>query len=146
MQCMKHAIERRDATQATLDKWLNKPFEWGKSDCARMGIDHLRNMGHKPKTSKARSWKTAVSAKAAIKRAGFNDLIEAIDDMGHLRIAGAYAIAGDIAIIEADNPLGCLCVCIGPNQWLALHEAAQGFTIIKIKKFKAVWRIEWQKR
>jgi hypothetical protein len=143
---MMNLIGRRDATQATLDKWLNTPFSWGNADCARMVIDHLRNMGHRPKIAKSGGWKTAASARAAIKRMGHADLIEVLDGWGLPRIEGAQAVAGDIAAIEADSPLGCLCVCIGPNQWLSLHEVAEGFTIVEISDFKAAWRIEWQKQ
>lgn len=143
---MMNLIDRRDATQATVDKWLNQPFEWGGADCARMTLDHLRNMGHRPKIAKAGAWKTPASARAAVRRMGCADLVEVIDKMGHARINGAQAIAGDIAAIEAGHPMGCLCVCIGPNQWLSLHEAAEGFTVVEIDQFLAAWRIEWQKQ
>ncbi|MDZ7824497.1 MAG: hypothetical protein U5K75_11005 [Ahrensia sp.] len=143
---MINLTDRRDATQATVDKWLNQPFSWGAADCAKMTLDHLRNMGHRPKIAKAGAWKTAASASAAVRRMGCGDLVDVIDKMGHVRINGAQAIAGDIAAIEATHSMGCLCVCIGPNQWLSLHQEADGFTVIAIDQFLAAWRIEWHEQ
>lgn len=142
---MIEAINRKNATQETLDQWIDVEFSWGDADCAKMVVSHLRRFGHNPGIAKARSWKSALTAKAAMKRFGYANLIECMDGMLHDRINGAEALVGDVAAIEADNPLGCLCICTGPNQWLSLHESTSGFTIIQITEFKAAWRIKWQK-
>lgn len=142
---MTEAIHRRDATQKTLNEWKDKPFKWGKVDCARMLVSHLRRFGYHPKISKAGEWKSPLSAKAALKRLGFADMAEAITGQGLEEIIPAFAIVGDVALIEADHELGAVCVCVGPNQWLSLHEDAEGFTIVQIHEFIKAWRVAWLK-
>jgi hypothetical protein len=41
-------IERRDATLRTWKKFDGHPFAWGKYDCGKLVISHLREMGHRP--------------------------------------------------------------------------------------------------
>lgn len=143
---MTDATKRADATQRTLNEWKDRPFEWGKADCAKMASSHLRRFGHNPKIAKAGSYHSPLTAKAALKRYGHASLEAAIDAVGLERIGPAFSNVGDLALIEADHPMGCLCVCIGPNQWLALHEDVEGFTIISILEFITAWRVTWQKR
>lgn len=138
-------LGRQQATQKTVDKWMGKPFAWGEADCAVMLKDHLKNMGQPARVAGARKWKTAIGATKALKRLKFDNLSDLIDDRGFKRINGAEALTGDICVIAADHPLGCLAVCIGPNQWLSLHEGAEGFTLINIVQFIGAWRVEWQK-
>lgn len=140
------AIERRDATQETKDEWMDRPFSWGDSDCGRMALEHLRRFGYRPKIAKLGKWQSALSAKAALKRVGCKTLVDMMDKQGLARINGAQAVVGDMAAIEADSPVGCLAVCVGPNLWIAPHEDSAGFTVIEISQFLAVWRVEWQRR
>lgn len=143
---MKDATKRTEATQKTVDKWRGKPFKWGKSDCGLMVADHLKRFGIFPKIRKAGKWNSAIGAVKALQRLGCKNFEELIDSHGLERINGAQAIEGDIALIEADHDLGCICICTGPNQWLALHEDAEGFTLVEILEFIGAWRVTWQRR
>lgn len=143
---MENMTARIAATQKTVDKWRGKPFKWGKVDCGLMAADHVKRFGHYPKIRKAGKWNSPLGAVKALKRIGFSNFEEMIDDLDLERINGAQAIEGDVALIEAEHDLGCICICTGPNQWLALHEDAEGFTFVEIMEFIGVWRLTWQKR
>src|SRR3546814_18401415 len=44
-------VRRKEATQATLDKFKGQPFDWGAGrHCVRLAHFHLRQMGQKPPT------------------------------------------------------------------------------------------------
>lgn len=60
-------IEKRHAaTQATLDRFRDRPFRWGSVDCARMASFHLKRAGVKIAVAKAGSYRSAGSAVAAL--------------------------------------------------------------------------------
>ncbi len=122
---------RADAAQATLNRFRDQPFTWGKNDCARMVAFHLRQLGFKPQLSKAGTYKTALSARRALARAGFANLPDAIDALGLPRIAPAAALVGDIVQLEADSDLGALFVAVGNGRVLGYHEAATGAVVMQ---------------
>lgn len=138
---MTTAIERRrDAAQATLDRFGDKPFEWGKHDCARMVAFHLRKMGKPVKIAKAGSYRSAKSAQAALKRLGHKTLIEFMD--AHFaRIPPAAAALGDVVAGPPDHAVGALCVCLGNGRVVGYHESMPGAVVLQPVKITAAWRI-----
>lgn len=138
---MSEQIKRAAATQQTFSMWNGKRFKWGKADCAKLAIYHLRAMGHQPKIKGLGDWRTPDTAAEALERVGWKDLVDAVDAQGFDPIIPAFARIGDIAVIEADFPHGCLVVCVGPDQWLGLHEDAEGFTVLNVMQFMKAWRV-----
>src|SRR3546814_5477160 len=106
-------IERRHAaTEATLAKYRDQPFKWGRYDCARVIAHQAKKLGHKVSLAKAGSYSSALGAKRALAKVGYATLSEALD--AHLpRIAPASALLGDIIEIEGDGPLGSMGVYVG---------------------------------
>src|SRR3546814_11264485 len=94
---------RRRATRATTDRFRVQPFTWGKNDCVRMVAFHLRKLGYRPKLAKAGSYSSALGAKRALARSGFETIGQALDALGLERIAPAMALLGDIAQMPGDS-------------------------------------------
>ena len=46
-------VRRRDAAQATLDRFRDRPLRFGAQDCVRLVAFHLRQLGHRPALAKA---------------------------------------------------------------------------------------------
>lgn len=127
-------VRRVTAAQATLDRWKDVPFQWGKADCATMIAGHLRSLGLKLRIGKAGSYKTALSARAALKRAGFESVAAAMDAHGFVRIPPAAAVVGDILMLSGDpddNALGfdALSVAMGNGRVLCWHPDAEGAVV-----------------
>ena len=136
-------IERRVAvTQATVDRFKDQPFKWGKNDCGRMVAFHLRKLGYGMKMAKAGSYSSALGARRALKRLGFTDVLEAVDSYGLARIAPAAVVVGDIVALPGDSNMGALAVSVGNGRVLAYHEDADGATIVQPVEFLAAWRAE----
>ena len=138
-----HPLEkRRDAAQATLDRFKGQPFQWGKFDCARLTAFHLRQMGYRPKMPAA-GYRTALSAKRAITKAGFVDLIAAMDAMGFPRIAPAATLVGDVIAWPSEHPeIGALGVQLGNGRTVAYHPHAPGAEVMEVKEWVAAWRVD----
>lgn len=105
-------LERRDATQKTLDWFATRPFDWRKSaTCVHLVRRQLIHLGHKPPPMK--SFRSALSAKRALKEKGWADLTEMMNSVLP-RIAPARAIVGDIVELPSEHDtFGALCVATG---------------------------------
>lgn len=131
---------RRVATQATFDRFIGKPFEWGKHDCARMVAFHLRKIGRPAAVAKAGSYKTAISARAALKRLGYGDLEAWADGTLERRPSVAFALIGDVIAMHPDDPLGSLAVCLGNGCALGWSVEADGAQAFRYFDTKAAWK------
>lgn len=129
------------AAQATLDRFQGRPFAFGKDDCARMVLFHLRQIGLKPRNAKAGSYSTLLGARRALARAGFATLAEAIDAQGLLRIPPAAAVVGDLLMMPGVDDFGALAVALGNGRVIAWHEDAEGATVLQPVEFVAAWSI-----
>lgn len=135
-------MERRvAAAQATLDRFRDRPFRWGSADCARMVAWHLRKMGYRPALAKAGAYRTALSARAALKRLGHDSLADALDALGLVRIGAASAIVGDVLALPGDDPLGALVVAVGNGRVVGWHEDAAGAAVMQPLIYGAAWRV-----
>jgi hypothetical protein len=134
-------IRRVAAAQATLDHFKGKPFVLGEADCARMAAFHLRQLKLKLKIAKAGSYKSPLSARRALIRAGFESLADALDKHGFARIPPAAAVVGDILALPAEDDLGALAVALGNGRVLGWHPDAEGATVLQPTEFVAAWSV-----
>jgi hypothetical protein len=135
-------VVRVAAAQATLDRFKDRPFAWGKYDCARLAAYHARKMGYRPSLSKAGPYASAGSARAALKRLGFSSIIEAVDGMGFERIPPAAAMVGDLVAMPAVDALGAIAVVLGNGRVLGYHADAVGAAVLQPNEIDVAWRIK----
>lgn len=133
---------RRDVTQATLDRFKDQPFQFGKRDCVRMCAFHLRAMGYRPHLAKAGSYSTYLGARRALRAAGFYTLGGAVDGIGLTRIAPAAALPGDLIELPSEDDIGALGIAAGNGRLLGYHPDAAGAVIVQPTEFVAAWRVE----
>ena len=106
-------IARRDAAQATLDRFMGVDFVWGKADCVRLAAFNLRQLGYKPRLSKGGAYSSFRGAVKALNLAGFSDLVEAVDAQGLPQIAPSQAVVGDLIALPGEEGWPALTVCLG---------------------------------
>lgn len=135
-------VRRRDAAQATLDKFQGQPFKWGVRDCARLAAFHLRLMGYQVKMPPSGSYGSLLGARKALAKAGYDDLPAALDALGLRRIPPAAAAVGDLIQWPSENELAALGVVLGNGRMLAYHPEAKGAAVLQPVQFVAAWRVE----
>lgn len=139
-------IERRvAATEATLARFRDQPFAWGRHDCARMVMFHVRQLGWKPRVAKAGSYSTALGARRALARAGFDSLAAAIDAHGLPRIAPARVLVGDLILSATDEEqnhgIDVVGIALGNGRVLGWHTEADGATALQPLEILAAWQV-----
>ena len=135
-------VRRRQAAQAVVDRFLGQPLCFGKSDCIRLGAKALRGMGRPSPLAKAGSYASALGAARALKRAGFEDLVAAVDSLGLERIAPAAALPADLVMLPAPAPfLGALTMAVGNGRVLGWHEDVETAEILQPLEYVAAWRL-----
>lgn len=138
---MIHPLERRRiATQATVDRFKDEPFTWGRFDCGKMIAFHLRKMGRPIAHAKAGSYSDALGAARAMKRLGFDNLGALMTSRLEI-IPPASALLGDLIEFEGDHMLGTLGVALGNNAALMYHEDAAGAVPCRIVSALTAWRV-----
>lgn len=140
-------IRKRDAAQAALDAFQGQSLVWGKRDCLKLAVGHLRSLGHQIGLAKAGSYKTALGARRALRKAGYRSLIEAVDSRGLERIAPAAMVAGDLAALPGDNGFAALAIAVGNGRLLAFHPDGGGSdvmaaVVVQPIAFVAAWRVD----
>ena len=133
-------LERRDATQRTMDRFVGRPFAWGKYDCGKMLISHLREMNHRPTIGVGGTWCTPLGLKRFLARKGGSGAA-CLDGWGLPRIAPAEAWIGDVIEMPGEPPFGAFGVSIGNGRALAYYEEAEGAAVIQPLQFIAAWRL-----
>jgi hypothetical protein len=128
-------------TKATKDRFAGKPFRWGSCDCVRIAAWHVRQFGHRPALAKAGSYKSAASARAALKRAGFDALAEALDALGFPRIAPAAALVGDLVMGDSGDAFGALGIYLGNGAMLGFHEDVPHAAVLRRVHLGTAWRV-----
>jgi hypothetical protein len=103
---MRHPfIVRVEAAQSTIDQFLGKPFEWGRTDCAQLAAHCLKAQGYADPLQTVGEYWDYRSAKKAMKRASIASFAEHFEQaLGLERIAPAEALPGDIVAFEGFNP------------------------------------------
>jgi len=127
-------LERRHAAiEATMTKFRDKPFEWGKVDCARVAAFHLKQLGYKILISKAGRYTTLLGAAKALKRLGYSTLAEMADGLGLVPIVPARMLPGDIVEIVAENPIGAIGIYASNGNVFCFHDDHPGLITLKPK-------------
>lgn len=135
-------IRRQQAAQATVDRFLDQPYQLGKNDCVRLAAFALRKMGRRPQLGKAGSYSSPLGAVRALKRAGFDTLAAALDALGLDRIAPAAALPCDILLVPGPAPFdGALYVAVGNGRAIGFHDEVPGATILQPVQFIAAWQV-----
>lgn len=131
-------IRRRDAAQATIDRFSGQAFELGKTDCARMAAFHLRQCGYRVSLLKGGRYSTPMGARRALERIGAKSLSDVLDV--HLpRIAPARALAGDVFALRSDENMGdALFIAVGNGRALGFVNGTCG--VWQPKEIIAAWR------
>lgn len=135
-------VRRVAAAQATLDRFRDRPFAWGRHDCARMVSYHMRQMGHALPVARAGSYSTALGAKRALRRMGVASIADLPAHYGLIEIPPAAAMVGDLMQLPAEDALGALAVAVGNGRVIGFHQDAIGATVMQPLIFERAWRVE----
>ena len=139
---MQRTIEiRRDAAQATLDKFKDDEFSFASGrDCGKMINFALKQMGVAIPMAKVGNYKTLAGARAALRRAyGVTTLAEVMD-LYFERIPPASALPADVIEVPGDGPVGTLTLALGNGLVIAYHEDVSGAIVGRLHEPIAAWR------
>lgn len=135
-------LERRHAAiEATMSKYRDRPFEWGKVDCARVCAFHLKQLGYKISLAKGGNYSSALGAQRAVKRFGVNTLPELIDSLGLTQIPYSRMLLGDIAEGEGDSPIGTISLYAGNGNVFGFHEDYPGLVTLQPLRILRAWSV-----
>lgn len=99
------------ATNKTITKYRNKPFDWDGETCLHLARTQLRNMGHRP--PRIPRFYSALGAKRAMVKAGYPDMAAIFDSLGLARISPAAMLVGDIATLPGEDGFDAIVICAG---------------------------------
>ena len=135
---------RREATQATLDKFKGKSFDWAEGrHCVKLAHFHLRQMGMRsPKLPTLPRVRSALAAKKALKERGWSSVSDMLDSV-LVRIPPAMMRLGDIATVEGDDGLDAVFVNAGPRRLFGWREDQPVAVVLEVPldKVKGAWRV-----
>lgn len=103
-------------------RYRDKPFAWGRVDCAKVAAFHLKQLGFKISLSKAGTYSSAKGAARALRRLGYASLAEMADGIGLTPIAPARMLLGDLAELEGDSPIGAIGIYAGNGNLFCFHQ------------------------
>ncbi|MDX3908427.1 MAG: hypothetical protein QHC67_01215 [Sphingobium sp.] len=139
---MKTPLERRHAAiEATMAKYRDRPFAWGKVDCARVGAFHLKQLGHKISISRGGSYTSALGAQRAIKKFGVTTLPELIESLGLTEIPYSRMLLGDLAQIEGDSPIGTIGIYTSNGNLFGFHQDHPGLVTLQPHNILRAWSV-----
>ena len=129
-----------EAAQACIDRFVGKPYEPGKRDCAILAAHLLHQYGVPVPVMKGLKYSSEAGAIRSLKRTGCRDIMQAVDGLGLQRIAPAAALAGDLIGLPCDGPWGCaLTVAVGNGRVFGFLD---GIAQVQIPSaFTAAWRV-----
>ena len=122
-------------------KFRDKPFQWGKVDCAKVAAFHLKKLGHKILISKAGAYSSPIGAARALKRLGYANLAEMATGVGLTPIPYSRMLLGDIAEIEGDTPLGAIGLYAGNGNLFCFHEDHPGLVTFAPNNILRAWSV-----
>lgn len=135
-------LERRHAAlEATMARYRDKPFAWGKVDCAKVAAFHLKQLGHKVLISKAGTYQSPLGAARALKRLGYLTLAEMADGIGLPQIPHSRMLLGDIAEVEGDGPLGAIALYAGNGNIFGFHVDHPGLVTVAPSTILRAWSV-----
>jgi hypothetical protein len=134
---------RRDAAQATFDRFDGAAFRWSSNDCARMAAFNLRKLGYESPMPKSGSYSSALGAMKALRAAGFESLGAALDSLGLERIAPISALPGDIIGLPGEGGWTALTVALGNGRVLGfMDREGRGVAgALQPRDYVCAWRV-----
>ncbi|WP_397586684.1 DUF6950 family protein [Sphingobium fuliginis] len=136
-------LERRFAAiEATMARYRDRPFEWGKVDCAKVAAFHLKKLGHKVLISKAGAYGSALGARRAIRRMGYDSLPDLLDGLGLTRIPYSRMLLGDLVVAEGHGGIDAIGIYASNGHVLGFHEdhLDQGLVTVDLTPL-AAWSV-----
>ncbi len=140
-------LQRVAAVTATRARFAGQPFAWGRVDCAKVVAFHLRQMGHHVRLglAKAGTYRSALSARRALERAGHASLSAALDAAGFERIAPAAARPGDLIAQNGTDGFDAVGIVSGGRQVLGFLDGDVGLVIFPLANWgvdiSRAWRL-----
>ena len=125
-----NAATRAQAVQSALKKYRGKPFSWGCNDCLNLARTVLVKIGAKG-LPKIPPYKSELTAIRRLKEQGY-DTLESLLSAYCIEIPPAWAVVGDIGVIEGDCALPALVVSAG-GKWLGWPADHPTFAVVTIK-------------
>lgn len=135
---------RREATQATQDKFFGQAFDWAEGrHCVAMAHFHLRQMGWRaPKLPTLPRVRSALGARRALKAHGFETVAELLDSF-LVRVPPAAMWVGDIAVTPGDDGLEAILIRTAPHKllgWLPDGSAVVNYDA-GVEDLTGAWRV-----
>ena len=132
-------VRRQRATQATMKRYRDKPFDWKKgATCIHMLRYHLRKMGHKPE--KMPRIRSAIGARRQLDMRGCENVSDLMDKMGLERIGHACMIQGDVAVLRSGDGFGSVTISVGGAKVIGWHDDVAGMSVLQPLEIDGAWR------
>lgn len=123
-------VARRDAAQATLDRFVGHLHRWGQVDCVRVAAFHLRQLGYRPQLARGGQYANELGAVRALKRAGFDHPHAALGALGLKEIGFASHLVGDIMSLRSAGDWPALAVCLSNGRILTSTQDHPAFGVL----------------
>lgn len=131
-------VRRVQAVEATMARFQDLPLTYGKDDCIRMAAFALKQQGRKVSLMKAGSYKSPLGAQKALKKLGYETILDAVDGEGLIRIAPIMALPGDLFALPSETHGGALLLAVGNGRAFGCFEGK--FQVGQPLMFEAAWR------
>jgi hypothetical protein len=141
-------VRRVEIAQAAVDTFLDKPFDWGANDCARLAAFVLRHAGYKPNLGQFGTYRTDLAARRALKARKMKTVIDWIDSVsGLVRITPAAALPCDLIAFPGVGGWEGLTVALGNGRVLGFTETAENgaCSVIDVQHMElavAAWSVQ----
>lgn len=89
-------IRREAAVRSCMERFYGKPLKWGVADCVKLTAHSMHRLGVSVPLLKGVQYRSELGAARALKAAGHDNLVDAMDALGLVRIAPAMTWPGDI--------------------------------------------------
>lgn len=132
---------RLKAAQGCIDRFAGKPYNIGKKrDCLRLLKHNLHLLGRRMGQGKIPDYSSEAGGLRALRKAGFDDLVAAVDSLGLDRIAPLAALPGDIIALPTDGEgFGCaLAVAVGNGRVIGFKDGVG--QVLQPLAYVAAWR------
>ncbi len=137
-------IRRAAAAEACFQRFNGKTYAPGKRDCVKLATHALIKMGHGAGLMKGMRYSSEAQGYRLLRKAGFKDLIEAVDARGLPRIAPAMAMQGDLLALPAggNGSFGAALAVAMPDGIVLSFSHDHGVCATwRVNSYLAAWRL-----
>lgn len=146
MASSKVLARRAAATQATVDKFLDKTLRPGRRDCGQMLAFHLAKIGRGDLVPKIPEYKTWRGARQVLDGLGWSTVADALK--GCEEIPPAAAVVGDVVEMPALEsagaeiaPMGGVGIAVGNGAVICYVEGHRGAVTARVLEAVRAWRV-----